>query len=67
MMILVRAYAEVATCRQFGMGFGPVPITVMWQWCEVNGVYPELVAFVVSVLRLVDCAIVKKQNPTAGK
>lgn len=66
-MILVRAYADVATCRSYGMGVGPIPITAMWQWCDRQcngrGLRPEVAAFVVRVLRLVDHEILRRHNP----
>ena len=68
-MILVRAYAELSTCRPVGMGPAPIPITVMWQWCDRRGVRdPAVVDHFCLVLRLVDAAILRKvEARTPGK
>lgn len=65
-MILVRAYADVSTCRSFGMGMGPIPITAIWEWCDRQcsgaGLEPDVVVYVIRVLRLVDHEIISRQN-----
>jgi hypothetical protein len=65
-MVLVRAYAEVSSCRTIGMGMGPIPITAMWEWCDRQlhglGLEPSVAAHVVRVLRIVDSKMVIRLN-----
>ncbi len=37
----MRAFKSVATERPVGMGFGQIPVTAIWQWCDREGLDPD--------------------------
>jgi hypothetical protein len=58
---MVRAYSELSTCRAIGPnGIGPIPVTVMWQWCDRHGLDRELADHVTTVLRHVDAETLRR-------
>lgn len=61
-LMMVRAFAELSTCRHLGMGMhGPIPWTAMVEWCHFRGLDYEVSLHVISVLRFVDAEIMRRQ------
>lgn len=61
MLFIVRAYAELSTCRSFGGGGpGPIPWITMLQWAEHQGIDPDATDHLIAVLRIVDSIILTR-------
>jgi hypothetical protein len=63
-LVLAQAYAQLSTCRQFGMGsIGPIPAWAVWQWEDRNGITDLTVRrHVEAVLAAVDGATLRRAN-----
>lgn len=62
MTICLRAWGELGTCRPLGFGgVGPIPITAVWQWCEMEGLDPDAARIVREVIQHVDREFLERQ------
>lgn len=62
-----RAFWELTSCRQYGMGVGPIPWTAIKEWCEVNYTLDEPdFEYFSAVLRGLDAIYMKWVNVTKG-
>jgi hypothetical protein len=43
-----------------GFGLGPIPVTVMWEWCDRHNFDPEVTAHAVVILRIVDAETLRR-------
>lgn len=50
----VNAWHDLGTCRAIGMAVGPIPVTAVYAWCEVEGFDLESTRIVKTVIRHVD-------------
>lgn len=60
-MIMLRAYVEVSSCRSVGFGLGPIPWTAMVDWCVWHRLERDVANHVIKVLRLVDQETLRRQ------
>lgn len=58
--IMVRAYSELSSCRNVGMGIGPIPWTAMLEWCRHHNLRRDVSNHLINVLRLVDADTLRK-------
>jgi hypothetical protein len=61
-LIMVGAYAEMSTCRPGGFGAMPIPITVIWEWCDRHQLDEDATAHMTHVLRVVDGEIIRRER-----
>lgn len=61
-LILVGAYAKLSTEKSIGMALGPIPISIIWQWCDRLRLPPEVAAHAENVLRRVDSIILRRER-----
>lgn len=66
---LLRVFVKLSTERQIGMGVGPIPIRVIWEWLDREGVWDaELRDFIESVLMGVDALVsTRMRNESEAK
>lgn len=60
-MLCLRAWSELETCRQIGMGLGAIPVTAILAWCAAEGFDAETTAIVRQVIRTADNQFLSKQ------
>jgi hypothetical protein len=62
-MMLARAYVQLSTCRQSGMGLGPIPATAVWKWQGRNGIRdPFVCRHVEDVIAAIDVITLRRAN-----
>lgn len=54
MVIVLEAWRDLETCRPIGMMAGPIPWTVMREWCRVEELDSEASGVLVAALSYVD-------------
>jgi hypothetical protein len=62
--LFYRAFMELSSCRQVGMGEGPIPWTAIQSWCTENGVQADQRHRVFHHVRQMDLAYLKHQADT---
>lgn len=65
--IMVRAYAELSTCRtSAGMGLGPVSWVAMIEWARYHDLDREVTDHLIHILRMVDTEMLRRANQAKG-
>lgn len=71
---IMRAFADLATCRPIGMGIGPIPWTAIDAWCERHGIRGDAREVFESCVRALDradlaeiAAEMKQKGATDGR
>ncbi|TMQ02172.1 MAG: hypothetical protein E6J91_53375 [Deltaproteobacteria bacterium] len=52
--ICIRAWHDLGTCRGVGMALGPIPVTAIFAWCELEGFDREATMILRDVVRTAD-------------
>lgn len=50
----IKAWHELGTTRGIGMAMGPIPVTAIYVWCDVEGFDREATMLMKNVIRLLD-------------
>lgn len=58
----LKAFWELATCRDFGLGLGPIPWFHCVQYAQLYGLDHEMTQLFVNVIRELDECYLKEQK-----
>lgn len=61
MVLCLRAWNDLETCRSIGMGLGPIPVTAILQWCAAEGLDREATQVIRDVIRMADSQFMEQQ------
>lgn len=62
MGLCLHAWSDLSTCRSVGMALGPIPWTVIVQWCEWHGLDRDATRIVMAVVRRLDRDWIEAEN-----
>ena len=60
--LFIRAWHDLGTCRQVGMGVGPIPWTAVMQWAQIEGLDDEAARLLWEVIVFLECRRVEREE-----
>ena len=65
--VMREAYADLDTCRNAGMGFGPIPWTAIREYAEFEDMDNDTTSLFIRLVRMMDAAVCAWHGGQAGR
>lgn len=59
---IIQAFFELGTCRQTGMGIGPIPWIAIQSYAEIHDLDPDVAAVFTQMIRALDLAYLEHEE-----